>query len=377
MKKTLYRWATGVVVGLVGLWSLVSFAQPNVDHWQQAQLAAWDGGQTPEAVLEMRAFNPEWDFMSRTFLVLTLADQALADPSLAERHLAVMDAIVADTLQTVNRQGSGHYLMSYANHRPFVGNGRSVFVDGEILVMINARRMVRNDRWADEAAQWQGRVVSDFGSGSTMALAESYPDEGWMFCHVMAMLGLRMSEVLDGDDHSALRQRWLTAVRTKLIDSDTGMLVSEFSMDGTHFDGPEGSSIWLTAVGLQLIDPTLAAEQYALARDALGAHILGMGYAREWPKGVALQEDVDSGPIVPIIDASASSSGFAIVASTAFGDRRWHRQLTRALGAATVLMSMIPALDDAANNPVGQSVVLWGLHFGPLWEAVGAPTNQT
>jgi len=350
-----------------------ALAQPQPEAWQAAQVSGWQGGEAPASVLQMRAMNPEWDFMSRTFLVLTLADQALADASLADDHLAVMDAIIEDTIATEQARGSRHYLMSYADRAPFQGTGRSLFVDGEILLMINSRRMVRDDRWQAEAGVWSGRVVENFGSAGALPLAESYPDEGWMFCHTLAMVGLRMSETLDGEDHSALRDSWLAAVRDRLIDPDTGMIVSEFDMRGRHHDGPEGSSIWLTAVGMRLLDPALAEQQYGLARAALGRSVLGMGYAQEWPAGAERYMDIDSGPIVPVLDASASSSGFAIAASRAFGDDAWNQQLTRALGAAEVTMAVIPPLAAAADNPVGQSVILWGLHFGPLWDAVGTP----
>lgn len=366
------------VIAVVGVAvSALMTLQPNLDRWMDSLVEGWSGEQVPAPVQEMRAQNPEWDFMSRTFLVLTLADQALADPSLADEHLAVMDTIIADTLAAERSQGRDHFLMSYARYAPFVGSGRSLFIDGEILLMLNTRRMVQDDRWSIDAALWSDRVVDAFGSGSTLSLAESYPDEGWMFCHTMAMVALRMDEVLDGRDHSALRASWLTAVRAHLVDPDTGILVSEFDMQGRHHDGPEGSSIWLTATGLQLLDPVLAEEQYSLARAELGRSILGMGYAQEWPGDDDGYIDIDSGPIVPVLNASASSSGFAIAASAAFDDRSWNRKLRRALGAAELSMRVLPALSEAADNPVGQSVILWGVHFGPLWSAIGAPESTT
>ena len=48
--------------------------------------------------------------------------------------------------------------------------------------------------------------------------------------------------------------------------------------------------------------------------------MLGLGYAREWPVGLGNASNVDSGPIVPGLEASASSSGLAIGASRALGD---------------------------------------------------------
>jgi hypothetical protein len=341
---------------------------PSTDAWYEARIDDWSTGQAPPSYAEMRGQNPEWDFMARTFLALTLAEHALADPTEAPRAIATLDAIIADTLASEAEHGQGWYLLPYAQRADYLGTGRSLFVDGEILVMLGARRLIADDAWRDEMDARAAIVAESFGAGSALPIAESYPDEGWMFCHAMAMIGLRMHEVLDGADHSALTGRWAEAVRTELVHPQTGLLVSEFDMQGNPMDGPEGSSIWLVAVGMQLIDPDFAQQQYDLAREQLGGRILGMGYAREWPRGHEGAVDIDSGPLVPVIDASASSSGFALLASRAFGSRAWNRQLRRALGAAFVAMRLDPALAAAADNPVGQGVVLWGMSFGPVWQ---------
>lgn len=344
-------------------------ARPSPEAWMQAQVEGWATGAPPAGVLEMRRLNPEWDFMARTFLVLALADRALeAAPAERERLLAAMDAAIADTLAAVQTHGQRWYLLGYADAAAWRGSGRSLFVDGELAVMTGARRLVRDDRWQDEHRAAVAHVVENLGSAGGLPLAESYPDEGWTFCHALAMVGLRMHEVLDGADHGEQIDAFLRVARRDLVEPDTGLLVSEFDMEGRVHDGPEGSSIWAVAIALRPLDPALAADQYRRAKQELGGSFLGWGYAREWPAGLQGPVDVDSGPLVPLLGASASSSGFAIAASRAFGDEAWHGQLTAALGAAEAVMAVHPLLARAADNPVGQAVVLWGLSFGPLWQ---------
>ena len=357
---------------LVVAWIAFSSSAPDTDAWYEERVTEWAEGHTPASYTQMRRQNPEWDFMARTFLVLTLTEHALADPEETERAKQTIDAIIADTLAQEALHGPSRFLLSYWFRTPLRGNGRSLFVDGELLVMMGARRMIDDDAWQTEMSSRAALVASSLGAGSALPIAESYPDEGWLFCHAMAMVGLRMHEVLDDADHAALKSEWLAAIRSELVHPETGMLVSEFNMDGIHHDGPEGSSIWAVAVALQLLDPELARQQYELARQHLGGSVLMMGYAREWPRGHEGPIDIDSGPLVPFIDASASSSGFALLASQAFGSKRWNRQLHRALAAAFLVMKVDPFLAAAADNPVGQSVVLWGLSFGPLWERLGA-----
>ena len=288
------------------------------------------------------------------------------------RLRAEIDTILRDT---ITYDDPRHWLLPYADASPWRGDGHSLFVDGELLVMLAARRLVRDDapEWQAETSRRADAVVANLGSATPLPLAESYPNEGWTFCHTMALVGLRMHEVLDGADHDAPRDAWVTYAREHLVDADSGLLISEFTLDGAPQDGPEGSSLWFTTVALRLIDPPLADAQYAGAKQALGGTLLGWGYAREWPAGQRSVTDVDSGPIVPVIDASASSSGFAIVASRAAGDAEWNRQLVRALGAADAVMRVDPALAAAADNAVGGAVIAWGLGFGPLWAKVGPP----
>lgn len=351
----------------------VNAAAPPVDGHLAALASDWQSDGAPPSFTELRSMNPEYDFMARTFTVLALADHALTTPDSVDDDLRVIDTILRDTLRYDDPR---HWLLPYADASPWRGDGHSLFVDGELLVMLGARRLVRDDspEWQAETQRRAAAVVANLERNDPLPLAESYPNEGWTFCHTMALVGLRMHEVLDGADHHAARDAWVAFARERLVDPDSGLLISEFTMDGAPQDGPEGSSLWFTTVALRLIDPALADAQYAGAKQALGGTVFGWGYAREWPAGSRRYVDVDSGPIVPIINASASSSGFAIVASQAAGDDDWNRALVHALAAANAVMTVDPSLAAAADNAIGQSVIAWGLGFGPLWARVGPPS---
>ncbi|MFO0627434.1 MAG: hypothetical protein U0325_17630 [Polyangiales bacterium] len=127
------------------------------------------------------------------------------------------------------------------------------------------------------------------------------------------------------------------------------MLVSSFTMRGQVGDGPEGSSIFLAAHMLQVLDPALARDQYQRARDALGRSVLGFGWAREWPGDVPAREDVDSGPTVPWLGANAGASGLALVGAAAFGDEARLRALV-----ASVHLAAFPVREGRAAPRRGQ-----------------------
>lgn len=328
------------------------------------ELRAWSSDQ-PEDYAEARMINPEWDFMARTFVVLALANRTVGVDG--ENHLAVIDAIIEDTLVEEAAHGHAWFLLPYGQYGGWLNDGRSLFVDGEIALMMAARESIEPGRWTDEVQVRVDRLDQDL-----QGLAESYPDEGWLFCHSMAIAAVVIHDKSTGQDHSATVDAWMVMAKERLTHPDTGLMVSSFRTNGDWLDGPEGSSIFLTATNLMLVDPEFARQQYESARDELGGSVLGMAYAREWPTSWEGPRDIDSGPLVPVIDASPSSSGFALLASAAFEDDDWHGDLERALGAADTVIALSPTMKAMADNAVGDAVLLYAANVGPLWAHVNA-----
>ncbi len=344
-----------------------------VDRLAERQLALWNSPeQLDEAFGAMRRANAEWDFMGRTYLVLALANVALAQPARADEAVRVIDGILASTLALEETRGMEHFLMPYAAAKPWVAQPpRSQFIDGEIAAMLGARRLVRDDhpRWAREHRDRARALVARMEASPTLS-AESYPDEAWVFCNTVALASLAMLDALDGTDHRPLFARWLATARATLTDPTTGLLVSSHTLAGGVRDGPEGSSIFMVAHALQLIDPSFAEDQYTKARAALRGELFGFGWAREWPALRPGQADIDSGPTVPVVEASAGASGMAVLGAAAFGDEAWLTALLRSLELAAYPIDRGAERHYAASNAVGDAVLLYGLAQGPLWREI-------
>jgi len=333
------------------------------------QLALWGpGGAGARERDRMRASNPEWDFMGRTFLVLALANAALRDPSLEARALDAIDRVIDDTLAAERAHGAYWFLLPYARARPWVyREGQSVFVDGEVAMMLAARRLLRESPlYRAEQRARLARAAAQMRAGPVLS-AESYPDECWTFCNTVALAALRLGDALDGTDHRPLAAAWVAAARARLVDRRTGLLVSSYTLDGRVKDGPEGSSIYMAAHDLALVDPAFARDQYGRARRALNGEALGFGYARDWPRGAGAQVDIDSGPTVPLLDANAGASGMALLGAGAFDDRATLAGLVASLDLAAFPIEDAGGLRYAASNAVGDAVLLYALVEGPLW----------
>jgi hypothetical protein len=335
-------------------------------------LSLWGESQLRSGEIEkMRNSNSEWDFMGRTFLVWSLANLSLRDPSSKETNLRVIDQIIDETLNLERQHGMYFFLMPYAKARPYVSKpARSLFLDGEICMMLASRCVVEEKTDYKVALTQRAQLMHErFSQSKTLAL-ESYPDECWMFDHAVGLAALRLVDYLEGTDHSELFRKWLTMAKQSLIHPATGLLISSFNVDLAPLDGPEGSSIWMIAHCLQLLDEDFARDQYQRARKELGRITLGFGYAREWPASWQNSSDIDSGPVIPFFKISAGSSGMAFIGATAFDDSPFLVSLARTLDFAAFPARQESGLKYCASNQVGDAVLLYAATLGPLWEKV-------
>lgn len=389
MKAQLKRVAIGLVALMIAatIWlpclhfffarSPFQFRQPQGLSPKASQLAArhlqlWTEPALRDAELKkMRASNAEWDFMGRSYLVWSMANMCLREPVSKRVYLNTMDQIIDETLRLEQQEGMYIFLMPYAKDHPYlVKPAHSLFLDGEIALMLAARRTIEEQPdYKTLLTQRVDAIVERFQKSRKMLL-ESYPDECWMFDHCVALDAIKMADHLDGSDHSALIRDWLTMAKKRLVDPKSGLLLSAFQTDGTPTYGPEGSSIWMVAHSLQLLDEDFARDQYQRARKELGAITLGFGYAHEWPKSWKGDPDIDSGPIIPWFEISAGSSGMAFIGASAFGDDQFLAALAATLDFAGFPSRTAGRLKYCASNQVGDAALLYAATLGPLWQTV-------
>ena len=347
-----------------------SGVSPKAQALAARHLKLWTDPASRELELRrMRGSNAEWDFMGRSFLVWSLANVGLCDPAQKTVCLETMDRIITETLKIEREQGMYHFLMSYAKPDAYrVQPARSLFVDGEIALMLAARRTLEEKEEFKPLLAERLKVMTE---GLTARhVLESYPNECWTFDHAVALAAMRLADRLDGTDHADVIRDWLAFAKQKLVHRETGLLVSSFTTDGTPLDGPEGSSIWLVAHCLQVLDPEFARDQYERARRELGQTTCGFGSAREWPASWHGPADIDSGPIIPVLNISAGSSGLALVGAAAFGDEEFLGSLAATLDFAAFPKRTDGELKYCASNQVGDAVLLYAAVLGPLWAKV-------
>ncbi|MBN2180550.1 MAG: hypothetical protein JW715_01455 [Sedimentisphaerales bacterium] len=322
-------------------------------------------------VAKMRSSCAEWDLMARTFCVLALTNMSLREPGRKDEYLDAVDKIIDQTMVLEKEKGIYYFLMDYAKNKSFINEpARSLFIDGEIALMLAARQMVEVRQDYRPLLAERVDIIIDYMRKGEVLSAESYPDECWTFCNSVALAAITISDILDGRDHSDFCQRWVEMAKKRLIDSRTGILFSSYSLDGRPIDGPEGSTIWMACHCLQIVDVDFAQDQYNRAKRELAGDILGFGFAREWPPSWRGPLDIDSGPVIPVIQASPSSSGLAFVAASSFGDETFLKELFASLRLGAFEKKQNGKIGFYACNQIGEAVLLYSMALGPMWQKV-------
>ena len=342
-------------------------AEYHLNIWRSTKL------RTQELAMMQRR-NPEWNFMSRMYFILALTNMALHDPSFKSEAISIIDFIIEDTLSLEISKGHTHFLLAYAQRGTWaIPPNRSHFIDGELAVMLGARRFLKEDQRYKRLLQERVELMVKRMKQSPILNAESYPRECWLFCNTVSLAAMKMMDHLDGSDHTPLFQEWLKHAQNDLFHHESQLLISTYDTNGTPLAAgqcPEGSTIFMSAHMLQIIDPHFAQSQYQKAKEGMIQSFLGFGYAKEWITSCVGHEDIDSGPIIPFLSASASSSGLAVLGAATFNDNKNLKSLLTSLE-----MIGFPELTDGrirylASNPVGDAVLLYSLVEGPLWRLI-------
>jgi hypothetical protein len=345
---------------------------PRAEQLAARHIQLWTDPKLKEQELSrMRRSNAEWDFMGRTFLVWSLAEMGLRNPAGKTEYLKVMDQIIEETLRLEKERGIYFFLMPYAKAQPYVVQpARSLFLDSEIAMMLASRRLLEEKPEYEPLMRERIDLMVERMRRGPVLSAESYPNECWMYDNVAALAAMRMADHLDRSDHSAFIQDWLAMAKRKLVDPRTGILISSYTLEGEAGDGPEGSSLWMVAHCLRLLDEDFARDQYRRARKELAGGLAGFAWSREWPASWKGREDVDSGPVIPGLEVSAGASGMAFIAASSFGDDKYLSALATTLDFAAFPSRHDGRLKYCASNQVGDAALLYATVLGPLWEKV-------
>ncbi len=261
---------------------------------------------------EMQGMFPEGYFFSHVLYGLAWADIARGDTS-------YRDEALREARWALERLGSASARAVFdARLRPAYGVfyvGWSSRLRGDVIELAGAG--------APETAQFiadcEGLAVAFGMDGPFLA---AYPGQAWPVDSVVAVSALRLHDRILGPHFEPVIAEWLTSARSRL-DPATGLLPHQAT---PVMEGARGSSQSMIQRFLPEIDPAWAGQQYSTFRRLFIDTPLGLPGVREYPHGRSGAGDVDSGPLV--LGISASATVVAIGAARVHGDRSLSGPLT-------------------------------------------------
>jgi len=280
-------------LALVSLLSLVHLGRATLPGLRGPDVVAsqvsWLAGKAPSAASEMQALFPEGEFFTWALTGLAAGNLARAgrDP---QSHLALLERVIAETGNPVvaGRFGTNDLLP------------HGTFYHGWRLLLLVDRAALTGD--AAQLAEVSSEARAIAGALDENPLPSSYPGAAWP-CDVIVALAAahRASRIVEIPGLAGVTKRWFEAMEA-YRDPSNGLLVHQRGESRAR-----GASQSIIQVFLPDIDPERAAREWGIYKQAFLSPTLGLVGIREHAHGVDAPGDVDSGPLVNGVSASASA----------------------------------------------------------------------
>ncbi|WP_068043207.1 hypothetical protein [Nocardia speluncae] len=261
---------------------------------------------------EMQGMFPEGYFFSHALYGLAWTDIGRGDPSYRDEALREARWVLSRLETSAGRAGFDAGLLPA--HGVFY-TGWSNRLRGAVIEL------------AGPGAPETARFTADCATlaaafGADGPFLQAYPGQAWPVDSVVAVAALRLHDRVVEPRFESVISEWLVAARGR-TDPATGLLPH---LAAPATEGARGSSQALIQRFLPEIDSTWADEQYDVFRRTFVDTPLGLPGVREYPHGHDGAGDVDSGPLV--LGVSASATVVALGAARVHGDRSLSGQLT-------------------------------------------------
>lgn len=236
-----------------------------------------------------------------------------------------------------------------------------VFHSGWTLLLAVEVARLSGTRADRVAVLERAAAVRDALGRSETGLLEAYPGESWPCDTVVAVAALQRADDLVGvPGVASTTARWLRQM-DRLRDPATGLLPHHTTPEGQTLAGPRGSSQALIQAFWPDVQPPGTGRtdaDWSRFRDAFVERRLGMIGVREYPRGQDGPGDIDSGPL--LLGLSASASVVTLAAARAHGDVGLAHDLDRGVELVAAGWTWDGRRRYAAGRlPVGDAFLAW------------------
>ena len=245
---------------------------------------------------------------------------------------------------------------------PITSPPHGAFHAGWSLLLAVEHAQASQNATAVESVRRRAEALKAAFDASPNGLLESYPGQTWPCDAVVAMAALHRAGEIVPLNLDRTTARW--QVQLDRLRDERGLLPHRTTPTGRILEGPRATSQVIIQRFWPDIEPVDGRHGAATTRhwqsfvDTFVVREFGVIGVREYPPGVTGTGDVDSGPLV--FGLSASASVVAIGAARANGDLQLAADLDRGAelvgGGVTFLGQRFYA---AGQLPVGDAFLLW------------------
>jgi hypothetical protein len=290
------------------------------------EVASQAGAEASDFATGSERFDGEWAFATCQMTVLGLGQVVRAMPDSRDRYLPAMRSC-ARAMQTPEALSFGTSAWGEKGLATLKGGSGHAYL-GYLALALGALREL--DPGCPEVAIHDDLVdaLERRMGASTSAVIETYPGEAYPadVSAVMGAIGQRAR--IAGTDTSDLVTRWSRLARASLVDPGSGLLYQSVDpATAAPTDGPRASGTALAVYFLSFVDPALSRDLYRALVATCYREPFGFGALREYPPGTSGQGDVDSGPV--ILGLGASATGFTLAGARIHSDPRVHAAIFR------------------------------------------------
>ena len=345
---TLPRWWCGRDAG-----ALFEGSSPQIDGLARGVATAIVSGVDANAFgTGSSRFDAEWFVVTHQMAALGLGQWALAH---RERRAEVTSVIArcVERLQSPHATRFGKDAWGVAGFDDLASSRGHAYLGYTNL----AFGMLRLLEPAHPVTALHDRVTAALarrlGAAST-GVIETYPGEIYPPDVIAVAVSIALHARATGSDHRRMLDPWWRTFSALYVDPESGLLVQAVGPDGAGVGRASGTA--LAAYLLGLVDRSRSLALYRALARRQHRTLLGFGGVREYPSAVENAGDIDSGPLV--LGISASASAFTIGGARLHGDREVFTELMRSAYLFGVPVERDDTLGFVWGGALGNAVLL-------------------
>jgi hypothetical protein len=328
-------------------------------------------------------FDSEWHFGSFMMAAMGHGQVALAHPSEAREQHALMarslERLLEPELRVFDSEAWHDDALAALDgdqgHAAYLGYlGVALGLEARVL----AREPSLDDEAAEKRAALRGHIARALRrrlENSATLLLETYPGERYPVDNSAVVAAIALDAESRGEARPEIVTRWVSEVRARYIDRESGLLYQSTSPSGapsslrTHADGApldraRGSGTALASYFLSFADAPLSRDLYQALKGELYVGGAGFGAMREYPMFEDGRGDIDSGPL--LFGLSVSATGFGLAAARIHGDGDTFARMFATTHLFGAPIEQGGVLRFASGGPIGNAILFAMLTAAPL-----------